>query len=96
MTPEARPLSLFGPAASAAIEKLLAEAASGSRRVRPAILEDGTLRLAGGEAIPADAVVALPGLEVRLSPACPRMPTASLRPTSSAVFPALGGRVRSR
>ena len=65
VTPEARPLALFGPAASAAIEKLLANA-----RVRietasvPQAWEDGTLRLAGREAIPADAVVALPRLEV--------------------------------
>jgi sulfide:quinone oxidoreductase len=64
VTPEARPLALFGPAASAAIEKLLAEA-----RLRiettavPQAWADGTLRLAGQEPIPADAVVALPRLE---------------------------------
>jgi sulfide:quinone oxidoreductase len=64
VTPEARPLALFGPAASAAVEKLLADA-----RVRidtasvPQAWEGGTLRLAGQEAIPADAVVTLPKLE---------------------------------
>ena len=64
VTPEARPLSLFGPSASAAIDKLLAEA---DVRVQtasvPRAWDDGALRLAGGQAIPADAVVALPALE---------------------------------
>jgi sulfide:quinone oxidoreductase len=64
VTPETRPLALFGPAASTAIERLLAE--SGIRLVTasvPQAWEEGTLRLAGGEAIEADAVVALPELE---------------------------------
>jgi sulfide:quinone oxidoreductase len=64
VTPEARPLSLFGPSASAAVEKLLADAGVRIETASvPQAWEDGTLRLAGGGAIPADAVVALPGLE---------------------------------
>jgi sulfide:quinone oxidoreductase len=64
VTPEARPLSLFGPSASAAIEKLLADAGVRIETTSiPDSWEDGTLRLAGGETIPADAVVALPRLE---------------------------------
>ena len=64
VTPEVRPLALFGPSASAAIERLLAD--SGVRVETTSVPHswaDGTLRLAGGGAIPADAVVALPRLE---------------------------------
>lgn len=65
VTPEARPLALFGPDASAAVEKLLAEAGVRIEAASvPQAWEGGTLRLAGREAIPADAVVALPNLEV--------------------------------
>jgi sulfide:quinone oxidoreductase len=73
VTPEARPLALFGPAASAAIEKLLTDA-----RVRietmsvPQKWESGILRLAGGEAIPAAAVVALPKLEAPILTGVPQ------------------------
>ncbi len=62
-TPEARPLALFGPAASAALEQLLEDA--GIRVETTSVShswESGTLRLEGGETIPADAVVALPRL----------------------------------
>jgi sulfide:quinone oxidoreductase len=64
VTPETRPLALFGPSASAAIEKLLADA--GVRIETTSVAqswEDDTLRLAGGDGIAADAVVALPRLE---------------------------------
>lgn len=64
VTPEPRPLSLFGPAASAAIEKILAEAGVRVETTSvPQAWDKATLRLAGGEAISADAVVTLPALE---------------------------------
>jgi sulfide:quinone oxidoreductase len=61
VTPEDRPLGLFGPAASEQIDALLkirntrVETASVARS-----WEDGVLELAGGATIAADAVVALP------------------------------------
>ena len=64
ITPEVRPLALFGPAASNAIEKLLE---TGGVRLETATVagawDDGILQLAGGTEIAADAVVALPKLE---------------------------------
>lgn len=64
VTPEARPLALFGPSASAAIETLLADAGiEVETAVVPQSWEDGRLRLAGGRTISADAVVSLPRLE---------------------------------
>ena len=64
VTPEARPLALFGPSASAAIETLLAQAGIRLETVSvPHSWESGMLRLTGGDPIPADAVVALPRLE---------------------------------
>jgi sulfide:quinone oxidoreductase len=64
VTPEARPLALFGPSASAAIAKLLADVGVHVEVTSvPHSWEDGRLRLAGGGAITADAVVALPRLE---------------------------------
>jgi sulfide:quinone oxidoreductase len=65
VTPEARPLALFGPSASAAIEKLLADAGVRIETASvPHSWEDGTLKLAGGDEISTDAVVALPRLDV--------------------------------
>jgi sulfide:quinone oxidoreductase len=64
VTPEERPLALFGPAASEEIDTLLrirqvrVETASVAR-----CFEGGVLELAAGEAIPADAVVAVPSPE---------------------------------
>jgi sulfide:quinone oxidoreductase len=75
VTPEARPLALFGPSASAAIEKLLGDA--GVRIETTAVPHSwkaGTLQLAGGDAIPADAVVTLPRLEVPALPGVPQGP----------------------
>ena len=64
VTPEARPLAVFGPAASDATAKLLE---IGGVRVETAAVahawEAGILHLAGGAKIPADRVVALPRLE---------------------------------
>jgi sulfide:quinone oxidoreductase len=63
LTPERKPLVLFGYAATDAIEKLLAEAVI---EVRTSAYVDAfverTLSLAGGERIAADAAVALPRL----------------------------------
>jgi sulfide:quinone oxidoreductase len=64
LTPEARPLSLFGPSASAAVEKLLANAGIGIKTTSvPKSWEHGALRLAGDDTTQADAVVTLPKLE---------------------------------
>lgn len=64
VTPEARPLSLFGPSASAAVEKLLANASVGIKTTSvPKSWENGSLRLAGDDTTRADAVVTLPKLE---------------------------------
>jgi sulfide:quinone oxidoreductase len=64
VTPEARPLAVFGPAASDATAKLLE---LGGVRVETAVVpqswEEGLLHLVGGGEIPADRVVALPRLE---------------------------------
>lgn len=63
LTPEVRPLSLFGPSASAAVERLLADAGVGIETASvPKSWENGALRLAGGESVRADAVVTLPKL----------------------------------
>ena len=72
VTPEARPLALFGPTASGAIEKLLADARVGINTLSvPQVWEGRSLRLVGGDAISADAVVTLPRLE---APALPGVP----------------------
>ena len=64
VTPEARPLAVFGPAASDATAKLLE---IGRVRIETAAVahawESGILHLVGGAEIPADRVVALPRLE---------------------------------
>jgi sulfide:quinone oxidoreductase len=73
LTPEARPLALFGPTASDAIEKLLADARVGINTLSvPEVWEGRSLRLAGGDSISADAVVALPRLEVPALPGVPQ------------------------
>ena len=72
-TPEVRPLALFGPSVSAAIEKLLADAGVRIETTSvPHSWEGGMLRLAGGDAIPADAVVALPRLEAPILAGVPQ------------------------
>jgi sulfide:quinone oxidoreductase len=73
VTPEVRPLALFGPSVSTAIEKLLADAGVRVEATSvPHSWEDGMLRLTGGDAIPADAVVALPRLEVPILAGVPQ------------------------
>lgn len=63
VTPEERPLSIFGSEASDAIHELLdirgVEVEAGAAAVA---WQDGMLTVAGGRAIPADAAVALPQL----------------------------------
>ncbi len=62
-TPEERPLGLFGDAASEAVAELLElRGIRVEREATPVSWEAGTLRLADGRALPADAVVALPRL----------------------------------
>jgi len=72
VTPEGRPLALFGPAATKAIARLLE---SGGIRVEAASVahawEDGILHLAGGATIAADAVVSLPRLQGPVIPGLP-------------------------
>jgi sulfide:quinone oxidoreductase len=64
VTPEEHPLGLFGTRASEAIALLLEMRGIGLRTAAtPLEFEDGILELAGGGAIAADAVVALPKLE---------------------------------
>jgi len=64
VTPEELPLGLFGTRASEAIALLLEMRGIGLRTATtPLEFEDGVLELAGGGAIAADAVVALPQLE---------------------------------
>jgi sulfide:quinone oxidoreductase len=64
VTPEDRPLALFGPAASGKIRTLLEIRDVGLVTGTVGLAwEDGLLELAGRAAIPADAVVALPRLE---------------------------------
>ena len=64
VTPEARPLALFGPAASEALSELLTLAGI---RVETTVVARrfaaGAVELAGGTELAADAVVALPQLE---------------------------------
>ena len=64
MTPEVRPLAMFGPAASDAIAKSLTNAGIRIETASVAKAWDGgILQLAGGKETAADAVVALPRLE---------------------------------
>jgi sulfide:quinone oxidoreductase len=72
LTHEASPMALFGPAAERLVAAKLAEASVVLRTASIAESFDGReLRLAGGETVEADQVIALPGLEV---PAVPGLP----------------------
>jgi sulfide:quinone oxidoreductase len=63
VTPEERPLELFGRAASAALEERLTGAGIALHTLcRPRAAEGGRLLLEGGASLPADRVVALPRL----------------------------------
>lgn len=75
VTPEARPMSVFGEQASAAIARLLADA--GVELVLDAVprrFEAGTLALDGAPAIACDQVVSLPIPEVAPIPGLPQDP----------------------
>jgi sulfide:quinone oxidoreductase len=64
VTPEEAPLALFGPPASAAVAQILRERRIAVRSgCDPEDAVAGTLRLASGERLPADRVVALPRLQ---------------------------------
>lgn len=64
VTPEEHPLLLFGPKASDAIAQLLEMRGIDLQAGKtPIAVEDGLLRLADGDTVAADAVVALPNLE---------------------------------
>ncbi len=64
VTPEERPLALFGSPASEAVAELLAVRGIDCRlRTTPLRFEAGALRVAPGEAIEADSVISLPRLE---------------------------------
>ena len=64
VTPEEQPLDVFGARASEAMALLLeTRGICLQTAARPVAFEVGTLRLASGGAVPADAVVALPKLE---------------------------------
>jgi len=63
VSPEAAPLQLFGGAASAAIGRLLRERGIGFEHGRVESFADGAARLAGGGAVPGDAMIALPPLQ---------------------------------
>ena len=72
VTPEQRPLELFGPAARDAVEPLLQalgiELVAGAQ---PRELADGGLRVATGELVPADHVVTLADIVARPIPGVP-------------------------
>ncbi len=75
VTHEREPLDVFGPGASARVRALAA--AAGVELVTssaPASVEAGRLVLMSGAAIPADRVVALPGLDVPAIPGIPQGP----------------------
>jgi sulfide:quinone oxidoreductase len=63
VTPEARPLALFGPAATDAVIQLLSDRGVVLHAGRtPIAQQDGLLRTAEGRTVPADRVIALPGV----------------------------------
>lgn len=64
VTPEPAPLWTFGPAASEAITRLLAERDIALRTgVRPLAVRSGELEVSAGPPVPADSVIALPSLD---------------------------------
>jgi sulfide:quinone oxidoreductase len=72
VTPEDEPLELFGPAAAAALQPLLAARGVSVRTSsRPALMRGRVLVLTGGAELCADRVVALPSLE---GPRLPGLP----------------------
>jgi sulfide:quinone oxidoreductase len=63
VTPESSPLWMFGEAAGEAVAELLAARNVELVQARPIAYENGRLRLAGGDDIPADACIAMPVLQ---------------------------------
>ncbi|MFN8162131.1 MAG: FAD-dependent oxidoreductase, partial [Solirubrobacterales bacterium] len=75
VSPEARPLEMFGERASGSVSALLAEAGVAFHaNAAPSAIEGSDLVVAGGERIPADRVVSLPALEVAAIPGIPQAP----------------------
>jgi sulfide:quinone oxidoreductase len=75
VTPEARPLEMFGPRASELVSGLLANAGVGLRTSEsPRAVEAGELFLESGERLAVDRVVTLPRLEVDEIPGIPQGP----------------------
>ncbi len=75
VSPEAKPLEMFGRRASESISALLAGAEVGFRgSSAPSAVEDGELVIASGERLAAERVVALPRLEVAPIPGVPQGP----------------------
>ena len=65
VTPESRPLEVFGPRASEVVHEMLERAGIAVRLAAPPIeFADGELRITGKAPLPCDRVVALPRLEV--------------------------------
>jgi sulfide:quinone oxidoreductase len=72
VTPEPRPLDLFGEGASLAVRDVLADrGVTLVRGTHAEAFEDGGLRLAGGRTLAADAVLTLPRLHGRPVPGLP-------------------------
>jgi sulfide:quinone oxidoreductase len=73
VTPESRPLEMFGPRASELVAGLLADAGVGLRTSEsPSAVGAGELVLASGGRLAADRVVTLPRLEVEEIPGIPQ------------------------
>ena len=63
VTPEPQPLAVFGPAATDAVTDLLSKRGVGMHAGRtPIVLSEGLLRTTDGRTVPADRVIALPGV----------------------------------
>lgn len=73
VTPESRPLEIFGTEASAAVAEMLAAADIGVRTSTPPVkYADGELELSGGESLACDAVIALPVQRGYMLPGIPQ------------------------
>jgi sulfide:quinone oxidoreductase len=73
VTPESRPLEIFGPRAGEVIARMLDQGGIALRlAARPLEFADGALRMAGKAPVECDRVVALPKLEVSLISGIPQ------------------------
>ena len=85
VTPESRPLEIFGPRAAEVVGRMLEAAGIAVRlAVSPIAFEQGELRMTGQAPLACDRVVALPKLGVPLLSGSPRSVTASSPLTGSA------------